>query len=363
MAPPTPAEPRDLVSLLRTGDLPREIRRFAAHRLLPLDADDQMRALLAVVDDPELETAEVARATLAAIPPDALSAFLRRAAPTGFELDTIARHTEDSFVIEQVIRNKNVADETLDALARTVTGAPQEALIVNHVRLLRKPLLIEALFANPNLTADGRRRLLEVREEFFEKEDRRKEERRRLEDEAAREAAEGVVGELTFEEQAEVDAARAEEKAPPSLTEEEFKELLSGGAIFRKISTMTVSEKIKLAYSGGKEERRILIGDSNQLVGQAVLKSRGIALNEIESICQMRHLDDQIFRTIVRKREWGKKPAIVLALVKNPKVPIAITLPLIKFVPLREIRLIARDRNLADGLRIMARKALEEKRR
>ena len=62
-----------------------------------------------------------------------------------------------------------MADQTLEALARTVAGDPQEALIVNQVRLLRQPSLIDALFENPALTADGRRRLLEIREEFFER--------------------------------------------------------------------------------------------------------------------------------------------------------------------------------------------------
>lgn len=364
MATREPADPRDLVSLLRTGEAPRELRQFAARGLLPLDADDQMRALLAVMDDPEPDTSEAARATLATITPDEFTRFLRQGAPSGVELDIIARRTEDSFVLEQIIRNKNVADETLEVLARTVTGDPQEALIVNQVRLLKQPSLIDALFANENLTADGRRRLLEVREEFFEKEERRKEaERLRLEEEAERAAEAGIVGELTAEEQAEVDAARADDSAKESLSDEEFRRLLTEGGIFRKIGTMTVSEKIKLAFSGGREERRILIGDSNKLVSMAVLKSRGITVNEVEAICLMRSLSDEIYRTIAGRREWIRKPPIVLALVKNPKVPLAITMPLIKHIPLREMRLISRDPNLADGLRITARKALIEKRR
>ena len=363
MATRDPAEPRDLVSLLRTGEAPREIRQYAAEGLLPLDADGEMRALLAVVEDAEPDIARTAFARLAAKPPDELTRFLRQAAPTSMELDVIGRRTEDPFVLEQIIRNKNIADETLLGLARTVTGPPQEALIVNQVRLLKLPSLIDALFENPNLTIDGRRRLLENREEFFDKGQRRKEaERRRLEEEAAQAAAVGAIGALTAEEQAEVDAARAEDAGRSTLTDEEFRRLQSEGAIFRKIATMTVAEKIRLAYSGGKEERRVLIGDSNKLVGAAVLKSRGITPNEIESICQMRHLDDFIYRTIAGRREWIRKPPIVLALVKNPKVPLAITLPLVKQVPLREIRIIARDPNLAEGLRIMARKTLEEKR-
>ena len=275
------------------------------------------------------------------------------------ELDVIARKTEDPQVLEQIIRHKNVADETLEALAGTVSGTAQEALVINQVRLLAHPSLIDALFANPGLTADGRRRLNEIREEFFEKEERRKEAERKRQEEG--EVAAPL--ELTPEEQAEVDAARAEEGGQGTLTDEEFKTLITEGAIHRRITTMTVSEKIKLAYSGGKEERRILIGDANKLVGMAVLKSRGITLPEIEAICSMRHVSDEIFRTILARREWIRKPAVILALVKNPKVPLAMTLPLVKQVPLRDLRNISRDPNLPEGLRIVSRKALVEKRR
>jgi hypothetical protein len=353
------AEPRELVAMLRTGDAPRELRQFAARGLLPLDADDQMRALLAVANDEDPDTSEAAKERLAATTPDEFSRFVRQGAPSGMELDVIARKTEDPLVLEQIIRHKNVADETLETLAGSVSGTAQEALVINQVRLLAQPSLIDALFANPSLTADGRRRLNEIREEFFEKEDRRKEaERLRQEEEAA-----SAPMELTPEEQAEVDAAKAEDGGQTSMSEEEFKALLTEGAIHRKITTMTVSEKIKLAYSGGREERRILIGDANKLVGMAVLKSRGITLPEVEAICSMRHVSDEIFRTITARREWIRKGAIILALVKNPKVPLAISLPLVKNVPLRDLRNISRDPNLAEGLRIMSRKALVEKRR
>ena len=160
-----------------------------------------------------------------------------------------------------------------------------------------------------------------------------------------------------------MDAAKAEEGGQSTLSEEEFKNLITEGAIHRKITTMTVSEKIKLAYSGGKEERRILIGDANKLVGMAVLKSRGLTVPEVEAICSMRHVSDDIFRTIQARREWIRKPAIILALVKNPKVPLAISLSLVRQVPLRDLRNISRDPNLAESLRIMSRKALVEKRR
>jgi hypothetical protein len=346
-------EPQDLVALLRAGTAPREIQLFAARGLLPLDREGQIRALIAVLEGLDPELSSEARETFRALAPEELTRFVEQGEATGIELDRIARNSLDSFVLEQIIRHKNVADETLETLALVVTGAPQEALIVNQVRLLRQPSLIDALFENPELTLDGRRRLLEIREEFFDKGERRKEaERTRQEQESAEEAAREVE-----------EAAAADADLPALESEDDLAASLTTGAAYRRIAVMTVSEKIKLAYSGGKEERRILIGDSNRLVGMAVLKSRGLTINEVESFCSMRQLDDEIFRKIAGNREWVRYPPVLTTLVKNPKVPLALTLPLVKYLSLRELRNVTRDPNLAEGLRITSRKMLEQKRR
>jgi hypothetical protein len=354
-----PSAPDDIVSFLRSGQAPLQIRQFAARGLLPLDRNDQTRALLVVAEDEDAETAESARAALREVGPDELSRFILDGAPTEGELDGIALHAEDPFVLEQVIRHKDVSDVTLDRLARTVDGAPQEALIINQVRLIRTPSLIDSLFENPSLTPDGRRRLLEVREEFFDKEDRRRESEQAREDEA-------IDPELAEEVAAALAAAEAEEvriKGRRGKPSADLEKSLTTGAAYKRISTMTVSQKIKLAYSGGKEERRILMGDANKLIGAAVLKSRGLTVNEVESYCSMRHLDEDIFRKIADSREWMRRPAIVLALVKNPKVNISVTLPLIKRLNERNLKQIMRDTNLPEGIRISARKLFDARRK
>lgn len=346
----------DVVGLLREGEAPLEIRRYAARLLLPLDRDDQIRALLAVILDEDPEIAQEAQQSLADFPPDALSAFVEIGEATTGEVDAIARWYTDPFVLEQVIRHKEVADHTLARLAREVTGAPQEALVINQVRLLRNPALIEALFENPELTADARRRLLEIREEFFEKETRRRAA------EVSAEEADEIARDIAA---AEAEEARIKRAASAAIAEIDLglETSLTTGAAYRRIAVMTVSEKIKLAYSGGKEERRILMADANKLVGSAVLKSRGLTVAEVESFCAMRHLDEEIFRKIAGNREWMRRPPIISALVKNPKVNLAITLPLVKRLPDRDLKVIVRDPNLPEGIRITARKVVIERRK
>lgn len=295
-------------------------------------------------------------------------AFVKAGTPAEDDLDLLAHEVDDPFLLEEIVRSRSASDETLLHLARTATGRPQQALISNQARLLGEPALIRALLENPELTAEGRRLLTELTEEFFEKKARRldSEARRELEESrtVAEEAARLVSGteedELGFDDDLDDGGEEAEaESAPPADDENS----LFIGAIYKRIGTMNVSEKIKLAYTGSKEERRILIGDTNKLVGIAVLKSRALSVNEAESFAAMRNLDEEIYRRISWNRDWMRKPAMVVALVRNPRVPLDIVLPLLKRLSIRELRTVVRDRNLAPVIRATARRFMVLKRR
>lgn len=360
---PTSAEPQDLVSIVRSAEAPRDLRLFAARGLLPLERDDWMRALLAVVDDTDPEISGYAAETFAQLPPDDLVRFLEVGSPTTDEIDALSRHSVDVWVLERIVRHRGTGDATLLRLASTVTGAPQDALVVNQVRLLRQPALIEALLANPGLADDGRRRLKELNEEFFEKAERRREQerlRREEEERRAREEAEGIV----FADAADSAETAGEELDLGEAAAAEGEEFNAANLaqVYRRISAMTVKEKVDLAQKGTKEERRILIGDINKLVSLAVLKCESLTQAEIETFCSMRHLHTEVFHEIASTREWLKRPKVQIALVSNPSVPLNVTLPLVKFLGMRDLRKLSRDRNLPEAVRIAARKILLEKR-
>jgi len=357
---PTAAEPQDLLRIIRSPEAPRELKAFAARGLLPLESEDRLRALLAVAEDADPDVGPAAVETLRKTAPDEVVRFLDKGDPTEDELEVVSLHLDDHVVLERVIRNRAASDATLLRLAGKVMGAPQEALIVNQVRLLRLPALIDALLENPELTADGRRRLLEMREEFFEKEERRREqERLRVEEEErrARQEAAGIV----FDETEETDTGAEAGEAPEGEAGEEFS-AANLAQVFRRIANMNVKERMSLAQKGSKEERRILIADANKIVSLAVLKCESLTPAEVETFCAMRHLAPEIFHEISATREWVKRPKIQLALVNNPAVPLAITLPLIKYLSMRDLRNLTRDRNLPEGVRTSARKILIEKR-
>jgi hypothetical protein len=354
---------------LRSGLAPREVVIRAAQGLLPLDPEDTLRALFAVLPDPDRIISGAARATLRTIPPDRLVGFVKSGGAEGAELDLLARETDDPFVLEEIVRSRSVRDETLLYLARTATGRPQEALIANQARLLGEPALIRALLDNPEMTTEGRRLIAELTEEFFEKKARREVAAHRRDEE--RGASEEALAEEALDADTDLDEAddelgEAGDETPAEEEGEPERDEVSAlfiGAIYRRLSTMNVSEKIKLAYTGSKEERRVLIGDTNKLVGIAVLKSRALQASEAESFAAMRNLDEEIYRRISWNREWMRKPAMVVTLVRNPRVPIDITLPLLKRLSIRDLRAVVRDRNLATVVRSTARRFLVLKRR
>lgn len=354
-----PPTSEDLVVLLRSGSAPREIRLFAARGRLPLEPDDGLRALLAVVGDPDPECAETAKKTLRSEPPDRLAAFARRGKPLAAELEVLARESDDPFVLEEVVRSREVSDATLLLLATTATGRPQEAIIANQSRLLSQPSLVPALLANPGLTTEGRRLLAEFREEFLEKGRSRSREDRAVEADAGSGEPEALEDEADLD---GVDEAEPESSGEASRGAPEDESLYIG-AVFRKIALMTVPEKIDLAYKGSREERRILMGDTNKLIGMAVLKSRALTDTEVEGFAAMRNLDEELYRRIAGNREWMRRPAVTIALVRNPRVPLDVSLPLLKRLSIRDLRAVFRDRNLAPVIRTSARRILVEKRR
>jgi hypothetical protein len=123
-----------------------------------------------------------------------------------------------------------------------------------------------------------------------------------------------------------------------------------------RLSTMSVLEKMKVATRGTREERAILVRDSNRLVAAAVLSSPKLTGQEVEAIAKMANVGEEVLRVIGTSRQWTKNYAVVAGLVRNPKTPVAISLNLLPRVQDRDVKMLAIDRNIPEPLRIAARK-------
>ena len=133
-------------------------------------------------------------------------------------------------------------------------------------------------------------------------------------------------------------------------------------AAIQRISLMSVSDKIKAAMRGSREERNILIRDPNKLVSLAVLSSPKVSEPDIESYAKMANVSEDVLRVIGTSRAWTKSYTIVRSLAFNPKSPIAVSMTLVSRLVEKDLRLLSTDRNIAEPVKVLVRKALQASR-
>jgi hypothetical protein len=345
-----------LIERMERGELPRDFTMFAAQGMLPLPQDELIAVLAHLSASPDEEIASTSIKSLSEVPSRAMVAFCRSELADAGSLDAIAARVADQMVIEAVVRSRGVADETIRKLARVAQSGIQELIVVNQERIIRSPGILDALLENPAITEDVRRRVLEAREEFFEKK-------------ARRALAAEVIAALEIDDALDMgpveellDQAESEPQPDNTLVPLEAEtgdpDKLS---VWSMVANMTVGERVQVAYKGGKTVRGILVRDRNKLVCTAVLKSPRITESEIEAFAAMRNLDEAVLRLIGTKREYLGKYAIVHNLVRNPKTPAGIALNLTGRLTSKDLKHLSTSKDVSEVIRMHARKLLQAK--
>jgi hypothetical protein len=343
--------PVDLLTSIENRTADRKILEFAARGFVPLAPSDLARAVATVLASGDDGLRAIAEETFRTFTAGVLAEAVLSEGVRGEQLDVIARHTKDPGVLEPLIRAREVTDETLAWLAERLPPNLQDVLITNQARLLGAPVIVERLFENPELSSDIRRRADEFLEEFFLK-------KLRLEQEA---------GELVdrFEEVLP-EAQEADEASPAKKEkkEKEEREVLSEDekkSLFARVALMNVVQRIRLAWMGTREERMFLIHDTNRLVSSAVLKSPKTNESDAEMIASMKSVSDDVLRSLGTRREWLKKYSIVLALAKNPRAPVATTVPLVPRLTAKDQKALSTDRGIPEVVRVTARRLVSRR--
>ncbi len=119
---------------------------------------------------------------------------------------------------------------------------------------------------------------------------------------------------------------------------------------FQEIQDMVVPDKVKLAMTGDKEARSILLKDSNKQVQEAVLDSPRISEMQIAAIANSRHVPDEILRKIALNRQWMKNYQVRLGLVNNPKTPLPIGLKIIGNLMVADLKRLSKNKGVSSVL-------------
>jgi hypothetical protein len=123
-----------------------------------------------------------------------------------------------------------------------------------------------------------------------------------------------------------------------------------------RLANMTVPEKVKCASKGTREMRAILIRDPNRMVASAVLSCPKVNESEVEAFAKMGNVSEEILRSIAMSRAWTKSYGVLLALVKNSKTPVALTLNMMQRLNDSDVKKLSTDRNVPEAVRTAAKR-------
>lgn len=126
---------------------------------------------------------------------------------------------------------------------------------------------------------------------------------------------------------------------------------------------MGVAEKIKMALSGDKEWRSILIRDSNKQVSGAVIKNPRITDGEVLTIAKSSIQNDEILRVICSNKEWVKNSQIRRALIENNRTPLQTALRYLSSLGEKDLASLAKSKNVSTVIATQARRMLLQKKK
>jgi hypothetical protein len=143
------------------------------------------------------------------------------------------------------------------------------------------------------------------------------------------------------------------EPLPDAETDDERQQ-----SVTQRLASMTVAQRMGVAMKGSREERALLIRDPNKLVSTSVLSSPKLTETEVEAIAKMANVGEEILRIVGSNRAWVKNYNVVLALARNPKTPVAMSMNLLNRLNEKDLRQISTNRNVPEVLRVTARKKI-----
>ncbi|CAH2030374.1 hypothetical protein [Trichlorobacter ammonificans] len=127
---------------------------------------------------------------------------------------------------------------------------------------------------------------------------------------------------------------------------------------YQQAQAMGIAEKIKMALTGDKEWRKILVKDSNKLVSSGVLKNPRLTEPEVLTILKSSIQNDEIIRIICANKEWVKNYQIRKALLENPKTPLSNALRFLGTMNEKDIAGYAKSRNISSVISTQAKRML-----
>ena len=337
-------------------EAPRKARLMASTGTLPLPPEQIATILFCLTFDPEAQVQEKARDSLDNLPDRVLDTALAAALPPALLADFAERFANDGARLETIALNAATADETFCMLATLPHPRVNDIVSRNQTRLLRCPMLVEALSENPVTSQATIDRVLEFlgihTEDAAQPDEAVPDVPEPLPDTARDDAAifdpddlEGLPDDLMVD----------SEDIPDEADEE------THASLYSQVQKMSVMQKVKLARFGNGEARALLVRDRNKVVATAAIRSPKLKESEVVTFAKSRSRSDDVLRIIANAREWTRSYQIKQALVMNPKTPLSAAIKFVNYLTDRDLREIMRSRDVPGQIATHARRILSRK--
>jgi len=315
----------------------RDQRLRVARAQHPLPDPDFATALVFLALGQDDEIRKQALFTLKKLPVLHLRSLLSDAATPPTVLHLLARlRCDDAECMASMIKNPRVSDRTLLLLAREAGDQTLALLLEDEKFKGGNPELLEALKANPRAGKGIKDRIL---------------------------AAVGGGGSLQTEKSAEHceddKSGGDKDRASEDNQEDDLSESSEiNQSKYQMSLDLSVSEKIKMALTGDKEWRSILLRDANKLVSSAVLKNPRITDGEVLAVARNRSASDDLIRIVLLNTEWVKNNEIKKALAIHPRTPLPKALRFMSAFTEKELKQLSKSRNVSQVIVNSARRML-----
>jgi hypothetical protein len=346
----------DLIAGIVKGQVPRQVRLFAAQGLLPVSREDLLSLQCVLSSDPDEELAKLAADSLRGEEEQTILDWIRDHPPESLVLDQLIRVRDAEAVWSAVAAHPKVSDETLRVLAKNGSSVVQDIIITNQVRVLGCLEILDDLRSNTQVNQVVLRRVREFEEEFIQKV--------LAEQEAAAAAGPSVVE--AIEALHAIGAHIPKEDTMPYLLSDdpalEDAVKKSKQETHARLLKMKVSDRIICALRGTREERAILINSRNRLIQRSVLACPKLTDTEVEQFAASRSVAQEVIKAISSNRRWLRLYPVIIALAMNPKTPVYTAKSIIPRLTYRDKVRVSRDRNLSPVTRQIATKMLDTRR-
>ena len=304
----------------------RDMRMLAASGKLPVEPEELLVALYILSNDKDPDISKEARKSIAELPLHIIKSILLSDNTHPKVIDFVSRLLANNREVQEAIILGHNTD--LGTLSRISENADEGLLefISDQKRIIsQNPQVFDAIKKNKAVTAP-------------------------------------IIVKIS----AAIDS-QLEDNEEDDLPEELIKEKDEGGteevkeegSLYAQILRMGVSQKIKLAITGNKEARSLLVKEPNRLICGNVMKNPRITESEVALFSASKSVGEEVFRAIASNKDWMKRYDIKLNLVSNPRAPLPMAMNLLNHIRAKDLEMLSKSRNVSKGISNMAKRLID----